>query len=296
MEINSDIVKKRLIIFTALSIAIGWATIFVIPVSGIRYEESVAMVILAAMMFSPAISSILTRIITKEGFKDMYLKPNLKGNIRKYLAVFFGPSILLLISCVIYFFIFPNNFDAQFNRINDMLAVNGPKGLTAGNMLVISILQIIFLGPLINIIPTLGEEVGWRGYLLPKLRKLLNDRPAVIVTGVIWGFWHLPAIVMGHNYGKDYLGYPWMGIIAMIIFCVILGIIEGYATIRLNSVIPAAMIHSTVNAGASLPILIAKEGYNTLIGPAITGLVGGIPFIVLAGILYFRLDNLRQTD
>ena len=41
----------------------------------------------------------------------------------------------------------------------------------------------------------------------------------------------------------------------MIVFCLILGIIEGYATMKLNSVIGAAMIHSVVNAGAGLPIL-----------------------------------------
>ena len=53
----------------------------------------------------------------------------------------------------------------------------------------------------------------------------------------------------------------------MIIFCIVLGIIEGYATIALKSVIPTTMIHSTVNAGAALPMLLAKAGYNPLMGP-----------------------------
>ncbi|MEN6349562.1 MAG: CPBP family intramembrane glutamic endopeptidase [Syntrophomonas sp.] len=50
------------------------------------------------------------------------------------------------------------------------------------------------IGLAINIIPTLGEELGWRGYLLPKLRMLLSDRAALIVTGLIWGVWHLPCV------------------------------------------------------------------------------------------------------
>lgn len=285
-----------MLIFTSLSIVIGWATISVLPLAGISYEENTALIILMAMMFSPAISSILTRLITKEGFKNMYLRPNFKGNIKKYLFVFFGPSILLLLSGALYFLIFPNNFDAQFTQINDMLAIHGPEGLSAINMLMVSILQVIIIGPIINIIPTLGEELGWRGYLLPKLRELVSDRSALIFTGLIWGFWHLPAIVMGHNYGTDYWGYPWLGILAMIVFCLVLGIIEGYATIKLNSVIPAAMIHSTVNAGASLPILLAKEGYNILLGPAITGLAGGIPFIILAVILYLKIDKHKKVQ
>lgn len=71
-----------------------------------------------------------------------------------------------------------------------------------------------------------------------------------------------------------------------------LGIIEGYATIALKSVIPTTMIHSTVNAGAALPMLLAKAGYNPLMGAlAITGLVGGIPFIIVAFILFLKADE-----
>ncbi|HBV86542.1 MAG TPA: hypothetical protein DEF42_07790 [Desulfosporosinus sp.] len=55
----------------------------------------------------------------------------------------------------------------------------------------------------------------------------------------------------GHNYGAEYIGYPWLGILAM--------------------------IHSTVNAGAALPIYLAGSGYNPILGPSMAGLVGGIP-------------------
>ena len=96
---------------------------------------------------------------------------------------------------------------------------------------------------------------------------------------------------MGHNYGTGYWGYPWLGILAMIVFCVVLGTIEGYISIKLQSAIPAAMIHSTVNAGAALPSIFAKSGYNPLLGPAITGLVGGLPFIVLAVILLIQAGS-----
>jgi membrane protease YdiL (CAAX protease family) len=151
--------------------------------------------------------------------------------------------------------------------------------------------MVVTVGPVVNIIPTLGEELGWRGYLMPKLRELVSDRAALIITGIIWGFWHLPVIVMGHNYGTAYAGYPYLGILQMVVFCVSLGVIEGYASIKLNSAIPAAMIHSTVNAGAGLAVFFAKTGYNPLLGPAITGLVGGLPFTILAVVLLVRLGQ-----
>ena len=79
-------------------------------------------------------------------------------------------------------------------------------------------------------------------------------------------------------------------------FCVVLGIIEGYMSIKLQSAIPAAMIHSSVNAGAGLSLYLIKGSYNTLLGPAITGLIGGLPFIVLAVILLMKAGSKTTSD
>ncbi|MDD2511308.1 MAG: hypothetical protein PHG94_09315 [Syntrophomonas sp.] len=51
------------------------------------------------------------------------------------------------------------------------------------------------------------------GKKLPKLRELLSDRTALVVTGIIHALWHTPVILMGHNYGTSYAGYPWLGIL-----------------------------------------------------------------------------------
>ncbi|MGI5901707.1 MAG: CPBP family intramembrane glutamic endopeptidase [Desulfitobacteriia bacterium] len=279
--------KKRLILFVIFAIGLGWLTFLMIPFLGVEYGQMSSTVFLIIAMFVPTISNILTRLITKEGFQNMYLRPNFKGNIKAYLLVFFGPTILLFLSAAFYFLIFPGNFDSELT----MVKASGIAGISPINVILIMSLQVIILGPIINIIPTLGEELGWRGYLLPKLQEFFSDRKALVITGAIWGIWHLPAIVMGHNYGTNYIGYPVLGILAMIIFCIVLGIIEGYATIKLKSAVPAAMIHSTVNAGAGFPIVLAKGGYNTLLGPAITGLIGGLPFLIVAVILFIKIGK-----
>jgi len=285
MERSKTATQKRLIIFLALTFAITWMVFSLIPLRGLTYGTTPAVLILAAAMFVPAISSLLTRLITKEGFQNMYLRPRIKGQITAYLLIFFGPTALLLISGALYFLIFPGAFDPELTQLQAITSAGGAGRLSAFNLLIISLLQVVLIGPVINIIPTLGEELGWRGYLLPKLRESFSDRAALLISGVIWGVWHAPVIAMGHNYGTNYIGYPWLGILAMILFCMALGTIEGYATIRMGSVIPAAMIHSVVNAGAALPILLAKGEYNTLLGPAITGIIGGLPMIILAVIL-----------
>lgn len=293
---EKSITRKRLIIFLLLTFVIAWIIFMLVPLMGLSYGKGMSIFIVASAMFAPALGSILTRLITKEGFGSMYLKPNFKGHIKAYITVYFAPTVLIFLSCAIYFLIFPNSFDSGLTTLKQMAASSGKTITSPGNMLMLSALEIIIIGPIVNIIPTMGEELGWRGYLLPKLRKLMSDRAALVVTGCIWGLWHLPIIVMGHNYGKDYFGYPWLGILAMILFCVWLGIIEGYISIKLKSAIPAAMIHSSINAGAGLPILLITGTYNTLLGPAITGIIGGIPFVILAVILLIKAGALSKGE
>lgn len=290
MEQEKRATKKRLILFVVLVMALGWTAFLLIPLLGLTYGQNLSIVILAGAMFTPTISNLLTRLITKEGFKNMYLRPHFKGHIKAYLLVFFGPTVLLFLSGAFYFLIFPGTFDPELTVLNNMLA-SGPREISVSNLLLITVLQVILIGPVVNLIPTLGEELGWRGYLLPKLREFFSDRAALVITGVIWGIWHAPIIALGHNYGTEYIGYPWLGILTMIVFCVAMGIVEGYATIKLNSAIPAAMIHSTVNAGAALPIYLAASGYNPILGPSMAGLVGGIPLILVALVLFIKVGR-----
>lgn len=291
MEQEKTMVKKRLAWFLTLTFVITWIVFMLIPFNGLPYGKGASIYIVMAGMFVPALCSILTRLITREGFGNMYLHPHFKGHMKDYLLIYFGPTALIFLSGALYFLLFPESFDRGFTLLEAMAASSGRTGITAYNVLLIFVLQVIFIGPIINIIPTLGEELGWRAYLLPKLRLLMSDRAALVITGIIWGLWHTPVIVMGHNYGTGYTGYPYLGVLAMIMFCVWLGIIEGYISIKLESVIPAAMIHSSINAGAGLPVLLAKSGYNPFIGPAANGIIGGLPFIVLAVFLLIKTGN-----
>ncbi len=296
MEKEKSVEKKRLIIYVTLTMAITWIIFLMIPICGLTYGRGSSVFILAAAMFVPAFCSILTRLITKEGFKNMYLRPHFRGHMKQYLLLYFGPTALLFLSGAIYFLIFPGQLDTGLTVLKELTASSSMSGISASALLSIQVMQFIILGPVINIIPTLGEELGWRGYLLPKLRCFFSDRTALVVSGAIWGIWHLPVIVMGHNYGTGYAGYPWLGILAMVLFCIIFGTIEGYIAIKLESVIPAAMIHSALNAGAGLPLCLVKGEYNMLLGPAVTGLIGGLPFAVLAVVLFIKAGNTKASN
>jgi len=114
----------------------------------------------------------------------------------------------------------------------------------------------VFLGVGITLIPALGEELGWRGWLLPKLLRL-GTVPAILVSGVIWGLWHAPLILLGYNYPT---APGWLGLLCMIGMCIVVGGVFGWLRIRGGSVWPAAVAHAAFNAAAGFYLVFAAEG------------------------------------
>ena len=123
---------------------------------------------------------------------------------------------------------------------------------------------------------TFGEEFGWRGYLLPKLAPL-GGVWAAIITGIIWGLWHAPLIVLD---GYNYPGNPPLGVLMMVVFTTALGVIFAWFRFRSGSVWPSTLSHAAFNAQAGFGVLFLSPG-NPLLRPPI-GLIGLAPMIVFA--------------
>lgn len=117
-------------------------------------------------------------------------------------------------------------------------------------------LALLPLAAFINLIPALGEELGWRGWLLPKLMPL-GTLAALLVSGVIWGLWHAPLILLGYNY-PDAPG--WLGLTAMVIMCILVGAVFGWLRLRSGSVWPAALAHAAFNGAGGSYLLFAMAG------------------------------------
>ena len=87
--------------------------------------------------------------------------------------------------------------------------------------------------------------------MMPKLIKLMGKKKAFILGGVIWGLWHAPLTCIGHNFGTDYPGFPYLGIAVMCVFCIIMGIILTFVTAQTGSIWPAAFLHAVNNSQPS---------------------------------------------
>ena len=117
--------KKRLYTFLGIVFTMSWLLVAVIPLSGNKYGSVISLIILSVLMLIPALSSILTRIITKEGFKNMHLKPRFKKNIKYYLIAYFMTNIFIILGAVVFFIFFPRTLDLNLTTFSESLKNNG---------------------------------------------------------------------------------------------------------------------------------------------------------------------------
>ena len=147
---------------------------------------------------------------------------------------------------------------------------------------------------LVNHILAFGEEFGWRGYLLYKLRSCMSDRKAVLLSGALWGLVHAPLVCFGLNYNTGYPGFPLSGILMMVVFATVIGVWFSDLTLRTNSVIAPSIAHGALNAVREAPLFISVMGVNTLLGPKPSGIIGMAGLILLAGIIFIRWESPRR--
>jgi len=306
MSLTIDL--KRLLIFLGFAFLISWGTALMIFLTGglenspsLRIENasiSLATLLLATgYMFGPALANIFTRLITKEGFSDLHLKPNFDGGRwRYYLIAWFLPGILVILGMACFFLLMPKYYDPELTTLIDQIsAASKTPGLSPWAIIFIQTLQALFFAPVLNALSTFGEEFGWRGYLQPKLMPL-GPRKAILLTGLIWGLWHAPIILMGYNYGLDYWGAPFLGPIAMIWFTMTVGTLLGWMTLKTGCLWPAVIGHGALNGIAALGLLLTRNNPSTLLGPTPVGLIGGIGFTLMAVLILLIPKGLREIE
>ena len=101
------------------------------------------------------------------------------------------------------------------------------------------------VGMLVVSILALFEEVGWRGWLLPRLIDRMSDRRAVVITSVVWALWHVPFALAGiHHLDRVPVGWTALAVPPGIFGS---GLIIGWLWLRTESIWIAAIAHGALN-------------------------------------------------
>lgn len=204
--------------------------------AGKPITEQVALVF--ALMWVPALASIVARLVQREGFHDVSF--GLRGpRVRRMLALaWLYPLAVGLVAYGI----------AWLTRLDTFsppsMASLGLEHAPTSEKLLVAIVFNLVIGPLFAALTAAGEEMGWRGYMLTRLIDARVPRP-VLVSGVIWACWHLP-LILGGVYATGPV--PWLAAILFAVDVIVQSYLFARVRLESGSIWPAVVLHSTWNA------------------------------------------------
>lgn len=282
---------SRAMVFTLLAFAFSWAAIEVYFALGGKWAGGgfAAFSMAVVYMWIPGLVAIMVqKLIYREPLKISF------SLNRWFLAAWVIPPALTLFSSVISL-AFPGvSFSADMSGLAERVAAYArnipPEQLEALKAqlaatplwvaLVSGIVQGLLAGATINALVALGEELGWRWFLFKELLPIGFWKSQALI-GLIWGIWHAPIILRGHNYPQ----HPVPGVFMMCLFCLLLSPIIGYIRLKAGSVLAAALMHGTLNGTAGIGLLFLKGGNDLTVG--ITGVAGFIAMALANLAIYF---------
>ncbi|MCL2230120.1 MAG: CPBP family intramembrane metalloprotease [Treponema sp.] len=280
---------KKALQFIILTCLVSWTIAGIAIFLGLPGPGSVKYVIFAACyMFLPAICAVVLQLINKEKpFRNLGISININ---RWFFIAGIVPIAAAFLSMGISLFFPGISFSASFEGLKSFIpedqyetAMEQISRIPFFVFILLMIVQSLIAGYTVNAIAAFGEELGWRGYLL----KALNGKRFLLVsliTGAVWGLWHFPLILLGHNYPQ----HPVIGVAMMVLFCILLSPVMTYIVIKSKSVITAAVFHGCLNAIAGINLFLLVGGNDLTKG--MTGAAGLIALIIV-NLAFFLFDR-----
>ena len=300
---RATIAWRQVIWFVVITFALTW--VVALPLYFVDDEQlfqTLYLPIAVLMMGIPALVSWgIVRRTQPKGQRAAALGFSRPRPVSKFLGylglAFVMPLGIILLSLPIASALGLYSADLEnFSGLQQIFDEAGAGGMPVEMMLLSQIINVVIAAWVLNLLPALGEEIGWRGWLTPQLLPL-GAVPTIAITGVIWGLWHTPLILLGHNYPH----LPgWQAVCFMVVFCTLLGGILAWLSIRTRSVWPAALGHSTINAIGGLPLIFSEDTTFDTAHVGITGttawIVAGIVLLVLLLLKSFKPAPMPVVD
>ena len=293
---------KKAIRFSIIVCLFSWAMAAVAHWGfGMGADTPVGLMVFSAVyMFFPMITALVLQAIDKEKFNHTGL---VNFKIRGPWLVAWLLPVAMVFLCILVNGLMPGvelTYNAE-QLINQYHVPEDQQELVreqmgqfpAWLMVVTTVLSGLFAGITINALAAFGEEYGWRNYLVGALRGVKFWKASLFI-GIIWGIWHFPLILMGHNYPNE----PQWGVLMMVGMCILLGIIELYFVLKTKSMIVAAVFHGTINALTGVVVYFTLGGNDFLNGmPGLSGFIAMTLTIVCLMIYdkYISKENLFSS-
>lgn len=254
-----------------LVIVISVSAIFETIVIALR-----AMGLAVFLMWVPTIAAIIAGCISQKesngkiSFKKLLQSIGFqKTSIKWILLSCLIPAVYIGIPYVLFGIAFPNSLDMS-------------------KASVIQLVLMSVVGIFIGLITAIGEEIGWRGYLVPDTLERVGIKKALIYTSIFWGVWHLPILISGLYMP----GTPaWYSVPAFLFMIIPVGMIYGIITIKTKSIWPAIFLHAAHNTFDQLIFGTVTVANNKMFFVSETGIFTIIFAWIVAVFLYKKCND-----
>ncbi|MGB0037004.1 MAG: type II CAAX endopeptidase family protein [Candidatus Acidiferrales bacterium] len=189
------------------------------------------------LMWCPGISGLLTRLI----FQGNWRGHGFGWGKTKYQFVSYW--IPLAYASAVYFPVWIAGYADFHSRPLTNLAHRVPN-LPHAAVLPLFFLILATVGVFFSCISALGEELGWRGFLVPQLSKIMPFRSVALTSGIIWSMWHYPIILFSDYHGT---GPLWYSLATFTVMVVGISFLFAWMRLKSGSVWTGMLLHGSHN-------------------------------------------------
>ena len=282
--------KRPIITFLVLTFALSSIFYFLIIHTG-KLGSGFGLYV-TGLMWCPGISALITSRILGRKISVLGWKwGNGKYQWSSYLIPLFYSSIAYII-------LWTFGWGKFYNEVffSQMATSFGWTNLPIGLIMVFFFIITGIFGMARSAASALGEEIGWRGFLVPELNKNLSYTKTSLISGIIWAVWHFPILIFAdYNSGTPY----WFGLTCFTVMIISISFTFAWFRIKSNSLWTGVILHASHNLFIQRIFTpLTKDTGNTKYFIDEFGII--LPLVCLAFAIYFWIKRpqplINQTN
>jgi uncharacterized protein len=227
--------RKKILVYLVL--VFGFSSIFYALISQAGTVGNYSF----GLMWSPAVAAIITQLVFQHNLRAMGWQ---RAKARYILAAIGLPLLYCLV-------VYGITWLTGLGKVSLDGAINFAAPFVKGKITSPAMFVLIYIGVMLtlgtvqSLFTAFGEELGWRGLLVPELSKETSFTTATLISGVIWVAYHVPIILTAnyHNAGAP----VWFGLVCFSIGVMGLSFAFNWLRLKSGSIWPAVCLHAFHN-------------------------------------------------
>jgi uncharacterized protein len=227
--------KTSIVTYTLLTAVLS--SVFYLSIARASIASGRPGILILGLMWCPGVSGLVTRFIFQGNLRGIGLG---WGRTKYHLESYWIPlaySSVVYLPCWLAGYYDPNNHSlaALLHRFPNLPRAIAPAAL---------FFFLATLGVLGSCISALGEELGWRGFLVPQLAKVTSFPRVALVSGAIWALWHYPVILFADYHGT---GPLWYSVACFTVMVLGISFLFAWMRLKSGSVWTGMLLHASHN-------------------------------------------------